>query len=82
MRRIPAGAGHGTRTAGDRGGSFVWRTRTGGSEQAAAYGLGLIGALVYYIQQADGFWPGVLGVLKALVWPAFAVYYLLKVVGA
>jgi hypothetical protein len=48
----------------------------------AVYGLGLIGALVYYIQQADGFWEGVVGVLKALVWPAFLIYYLLKLVGA
>jgi hypothetical protein len=49
---------------------------TGGGD--AVYGLGLIGALVYYIQAADGFWSGVLGILKALVWPAFVVYELLK----
>lgn len=42
------------------------------------YGLGLIGALVFYIQQADGFWPVILAILKAIVWPAFAVYDLLK----
>jgi len=40
----------------------------------AVYGLGLIGALVYYIQAADGFWEGLLGILQALVWPAFLVY--------
>ncbi len=44
----------------------------------AIYGLGLIGALVYYIAHASGFWVGVLGVLKALVWPAFVVYDLMK----
>lgn len=44
----------------------------------AIYGLGLIGALVYYIQQADGFWPVILAILKAFVWPAFLVYDLLK----
>ena len=44
----------------------------------AVYGLGLIGALVYYITHASGFWVGVLGVLKALVWPAFLVYEALK----
>lgn len=44
----------------------------------AVYGLGLIGALIYYIQAADDFWGGVLGILKALVWPAFVVYDLLK----
>jgi hypothetical protein len=48
----------------------------------AVYGLGLIGALVYYIQNSDGFWEGVLGVLKALVWPAFLVYELLKSLAA
>ena len=54
----------------------AWAKRRGGAE--AVYGLGLIGALVYYIQRADGFWVGVLGVLKALVWPVFVVYDLLK----
>jgi hypothetical protein len=40
----------------------------------AIYGLGFIGAAVYFISQAPAFWPGVLGFLKALVWPAFLVY--------
>jgi len=46
------------------------------------YGLGWIGALVYYISHATGFWEGALGFLKALVWPAFLVYELLKYLGA
>lgn len=41
------------------------------------YFLGFIGAAVYYVQQATGFWMGALGILKALVWPAFLVYTLL-----
>jgi hypothetical protein len=49
----------------------------GASAGNAVYGLGLIGALVYYIGHADGFWVGVLGVLKAIVWPVFVVYELL-----
>lgn len=44
----------------------------------AIYGLGFIGAVIYYIQNATSFWLGVLGFLKALVWPAFLVYELLK----
>jgi hypothetical protein len=48
----------------------------------ATYGLGVVGAVVYYISNSTGFWMGVLGVLKALVWPAFLVYHLLKFVGA
>jgi len=44
----------------------------------AFYGIGFIGALVYFIQQASNFGEGVLGVLKAIVWPGFVVYELLK----
>ncbi len=42
------------------------------------YSLGLIGAAVYYISMATSFWNGVVGLLKAIVWPAFLVYELLK----
>ena len=45
------------------------------------YGLGFIGAAVYYVSTATSFWMGVLGILKALVWPAFLVYSLLKNLG-
>jgi hypothetical protein len=55
----------------------AWSTRRSGGGDAV-YGLGLIGALVYYVQAADGFWSVVLGILKALVWPAFLVYDLLR----
>lgn len=48
----------------------------------AIYGLGLIGAAVYYISQATGFWMGVVGFLKALVWPAFMVYHMLVYLAA
>jgi len=40
----------------------------------AVYGLGLIGALVYFWQQADSFGGYLIAILKALVWPAFLVY--------
>ncbi len=45
---------------------------------APLYGFGFIGALVYYIGHAATFWLGVLGFLKAIVWPALLVYELLK----
>lgn len=48
----------------------------------AVYGLGFIGAAIYYVMQATGFWMGVLGFLKALVWPAILVYEALKQLGA
>ena len=47
----------------------------------AIYGLGFIGAVVYYISTATGFWIGVLGFLKALVWPAFLVHAMMKYLG-
>lgn len=45
----------------NEGRSFVWF-------------LGVIGAAVYFISNATTFWMGVVGFLKALVWPAFLVY--------
>jgi hypothetical protein len=52
--------------------------RHGSAPAGAVYGLGFIGAAVYYIVHAAGFWMGVLGFLKALVWPALLVYEALK----
>jgi hypothetical protein len=40
--------------------------------------LGLIGALVYYLGHATTFVIGVVGFLKALVWPAILIYEVLK----
>lgn len=40
----------------------------------AVYGLGMIGAWVYFWQRADTNGDRALGVLKGLVWPAFLVY--------
>jgi hypothetical protein len=48
----------------------------------AVYGLGLIGAAIYYISVAAGFWMGVLGFFKALIWPVFLVYEALKFLGS
>jgi hypothetical protein len=44
----------------------------------AVYAFGLIGAAIYYISTATGFWMGVLGFLKAIVWPVFLVYEAFK----
>ncbi|MCL4208203.1 hypothetical protein KJZ63_01040 [Patescibacteria group bacterium] len=44
----------------------------------AVYGFGVIGALIYFITTSPTFGEKLLGVLKALVWPAYLVYHLLK----
>lgn len=48
----------------------------------AVYGLGLIGAAVYFIMHATTFWGGVLGFLKAIIWPAIIVFEALQSLGA
>lgn len=45
----------------------------GGSPEAV-YGLGLIGAWVFYIGRATTPRERVMGFFKGLVWPAFLVY--------
>jgi hypothetical protein len=45
----------------------------GGSSEAV-YGLGMIGAWIYYIGRARNFQEGAIGFLKGLVWPVFVVY--------
>jgi hypothetical protein len=47
----------------------------------ALYGLGFLGALVYQLTTATSLWAGVIGVVKALLWPAFLVYELMKYLG-
>lgn len=46
------------------------------------YFLGFVGAAVYYIGNSATFWQGVVGFLKAIVWPAFLVFEALKYLGA
>ncbi len=53
-----------------------------GHTSSGVYGLGFVGAVIYYISTATSFWMGALGILKALVWPAFLVYEVLKTLAA
>ncbi|MBF6598215.1 MAG: hypothetical protein ITF98_08305 [Fermentimonas sp.] len=55
--------------------------RSNGSSSDAVYVLGVIGAAIFYISGATSFWMGVIGFIKALVWPAFLVYEVLKYMG-
>lgn len=44
-----------------------------GAQSGAIYFFGFIGAAIYFIGHAAGFWLGVLGFLKACIWPVFFV---------
>ena len=57
-------------------------TRSSAGPASAVYCVGFVGAAVYFISVATGFWVGVLGFFKAIVWPAFLVYEALKHLGA
>ena len=41
---------------------------------SAFYFLGFLGSAIYFIGHSNGFWDGVLGFLKAIIWPLFLVY--------
>ena len=59
-------------------GKWQYRNHGKAAGGGAVYGLGLIGAVIYFVGQATSFWLGALGILKAIVWPAILVYELLK----
>ena len=50
----------------------------GGSTPGPFYGLGMLGAAVFFIQQASGFGEVVVALLKALIWPAYFVWEVFK----
>ena len=54
------------------------KTMTCNGTFGGIYGLAFIGAAIYFIQQSASFWEGVLGFIKALVWPAILMYKLLE----
>lgn len=43
------------------------------------YVLTIIGAAIYFIQHSTTFWGGVLGFLKALIWPLLVIYKVLEI---
>ena len=62
-----------------------WKTKASRPRQngapaggGAVYGLGMIGALVYFLGSAESGRDYVLAFPKASVWPALLVYKLLK----
>lgn len=48
------------------------------ADSGAMYGLGMIGALVYFIQHATSFVDGAVGIVKAIFWPAVILYRALE----
>jgi hypothetical protein len=47
----------------------------------AIYGLGILGAWVYFWQEAESFWQYLLAIVQGIFWPAFMVYEILSALG-
>jgi hypothetical protein len=54
------------------------KPRSAAGLSGGVYGLAFLGAVIYYFGHVTTFWEGVLGFLKALVWPAVLIYKLLE----
>ena len=54
------------------------KKHAGSGAAGTVWFLGFVGAVIYFIQQATTFGTGVVGLFKALVWPAFLVHKLLE----
>ena len=44
----------------------------------ALYGIGIFGALIYFMQTATSFAAVLIGIVKAIFWPAVIVYKVLQ----
>ena len=45
--------------------------------------MAYIGAAIYFISQSGGgFWPVILGLLQAAVWPVYVIYHVLVLLHA
>ena len=51
------------------------------NNNSALYGLGIFGALFYFLQNATTFTAVMVGIFKAVFWPAFIVFKVLTNLG-
>ncbi|HET7098944.1 MAG TPA: hypothetical protein VFI61_01770 [Patescibacteria group bacterium] len=58
-----------------------WKKMHGGHSGGAVYGMGFIGALIYYLQHTTTFMDGLIGFLKAIAWPAFLIHKIFSLLG-
>lgn len=49
------------------------------SNSSAIYGLGIFGALFYFLQNAATFTAVMIGIFKSIFWPAFVLFKVLTI---
>lgn len=52
---------------------------SGNMAGGSIYGLGFLGAVIYYFQHAASLQDGLWGLFKAIFWPSFLVYKLIEI---
>lgn len=50
-----------------------------GGSSGAIYGMGFLGALVYFLQHATSFQTTLLGIFEAIFWPGVVLYRVLEI---
>ena len=53
-------------------------SNAGAAGGGAIYCLGILGAWVYFWQEANRFWEYVWAIVQGILWPAFMVYDVFK----
>jgi len=61
--------------------NWIGKCCSSGSSGEVIYGLGFLGSLFYFVTTAPDFWAALFGIVKAILWPAFVAYGLLKFLG-
>ncbi len=51
--------------------------KCGYNNNSTIYGLGIIGALFYFLQNATTFTAVIVGIFKSIFWPAFVIFKVL-----
>ncbi len=57
---------------------YLFKNGSCSKEGNVIYGLGCVGALIYFLSTSIGFWAFFASILKAFLWPAFVVFELMK----
>ncbi len=55
-----------------------WKHARGYGRTGHIYGLGVVGALFYFLQNAGSFQAVLIGIFKAIIWPALIVFKTLE----
>jgi hypothetical protein len=59
------------------GKTVVKKYHHGGNQSSAIYGLGVVGALFYFLQNVTTFMDVLTGIAKAIFWPAIIIFRVL-----